>query len=98
MVAYLCEQFPAAARRDDHISEIVGGRTAERTQTVDAAICKITQFPHWCRDPSITIHPLWRSEFGREIRDYVMNRVQHQDKLPSSSTNWVGAITGNWHN
>jgi len=23
-----------------------------------------------------------------------MNRVQHQDKLPSSS-NWVGAITGN---
>jgi len=29
MVAYLCEQFPAAARRDDHISgEIVGGRAA----------------------------------------------------------------------
>jgi len=39
-----------------------------------------SQFPHWCRDPSITIHPLWRSEFGIEIRDYVMNRVQHQDE------------------
>jgi len=36
MVAYLCEQFPAAARRDDHISEIVGGRTTA-AETVDAA-------------------------------------------------------------
>jgi len=30
-----------------------------------------------------------------EIRDYVMNRVQHQDEATKSSTNWVGAITGN---
>jgi len=58
MVAYLCEQFPAAARRDDHISEIVGGQLREGTANGRCSkLCKITQF-HWCRDPSITIHPM----------------------------------------
>ena len=31
LVTYLREQFPNAAKRDDHISEIVGGRKSAET-------------------------------------------------------------------
>ena len=82
LVAYLCEQFPAAARRDDHISEIVGGRTAAQKalQTVDAV--SYAKSRNFLTGAVTRLSPYIR--YGvlslAEIRDYVMNRVQHQDE------------------
>ena len=82
LVAYLCEQFPSAARRDDRISEIVGGRTvAEKAlQTVDAA--SYAKSRNFLTGAVTRLSPYIR--YGvlslAEIRDKVMNRVQHQDE------------------
>jgi len=73
--------------------EIVGGRAAKGTTNGRCSkLCEILTPGAVTRlSPYIRYGVL---RFG-EIRDKVMNQVQHQDKLPSSSTNWVGAITGN---
>ena len=81
LVAYLREQFPDAAQRDDHISETVGGRKAAQKalQKIDAV--SYAQTRNYFAGAVTRLSPYIR--YGvlslREIRDYVLKRVQHQD-------------------
>lgn len=82
LVAYLREQFPSAAKRDDHISETVGGRKAAQKalEKVDPA--------HYAKSRNFFTGAVTRlSPYTRygvlslaEIRDYVLNRVQRPDE------------------
>ena len=82
LVAYLREQFPPAAERDDHISETVGGREAAETalQKVDPAgyaksrnffTGAVTRLSPYIRYGVLSL---------AEIRDYVRDRVQRPDE------------------
>jgi deoxyribodipyrimidine photo-lyase len=82
LVAYLREQFPEAAQRDNHISEIVGGRKAaeKALQKVDAA--RYAKTRNFFTGAVTRLSPYIR--YGvlslREIRDYVLDRVQNPDE------------------
>ena len=82
LVTYLREQFPNAAKRDDHISEIVGGRKAAETalQKVDPRNYGKTR--NFFTGAVTRLSPYIR--YGVlslcEIRDYVLSRVQNQDE------------------
>lgn len=81
LIAYLREQFPQAAERDDHISDTIGGRKAAQKalQKVDpAAYSKSRNF----LTGSVTkLSPYIR--YGvlslAEIRDYVLENSKHPD-------------------
>ncbi|AFZ33137.1 DNA photolyase FAD-binding protein [Gloeocapsa sp. PCC 7428] len=81
LVAYLREQFPEAAR-DNHISQIVGGRKAAETalEKVDAA--QYTKSRNFLTGAVTKLSPYIR--YGvlslAEIRDYVLQKVKHQDE------------------
>ncbi|WP_315790367.1 FAD-binding domain-containing protein [Fischerella sp. JS2] len=83
LVAYLREQFPQAAGRDDHISQTIGGRkTAQNIlQKVDPA--KYAKTRNFFTGAVTRLSPYIR--YGvlslREIRDYVLDRVQNQDEV-----------------
>ncbi len=80
LVAYLEEQFPNAAKRDDHISPILGGRSsAEKIlQTIDPARYGKTR--NFLTGTVTRLSPYIR--YGvlslREIRDYVLEYIEHQ--------------------
>lgn len=82
LVAYLCECFPAAARRDDHISETVGGRQAAQKalQKIDPA--RYAASRNFFTGAVTRLSPYIR--YGvlslAEIREYIMERVQRQDE------------------
>ncbi|MBD2431072.1 MULTISPECIES: FAD-binding domain-containing protein [Fischerella] len=82
LVAYLREQFSQAAKRDDHISQTVGGRQAAEKvlQKVDPA--KYAKTRNFFTGAVTRLSPYIR--YGvlslREIRDYVLDRVQNQDE------------------
>ncbi len=82
LVAYLREQFPDAASRDDHISETVGGRKA-----ADVALQKVDPADYAKSRNFLTGAVTRLSPYIRygvlslaEIRDYVIARVQRPDE------------------
>ncbi len=81
LIAYLHQEFPDAAERDNHISEIVGGRKAaeQALQKVDTANYGKTR--NFLTGAVTRLSPYIR--YGvlslREIRDYVLEHVQHPD-------------------
>ncbi|MBD6615237.1 deoxyribodipyrimidine photo-lyase [Komarekiella sp. 'clone 1'] len=81
LIAYLRQEFPDAAERDEHISETVGGRKAaeQALQKVDSAnygktrnllAGAVTRLSPYIRYGVLSL---------REIRDYVLEHVQHPD-------------------
>jgi deoxyribodipyrimidine photo-lyase len=81
LVAYLREQFPGAAERDDHISETVGGRKAAQTALQKIDSVRYAQTRNFFTGAVTRLSPYIR--YGvlslREIRDYILDQVQHQD-------------------
>jgi deoxyribodipyrimidine photo-lyase len=82
LVAYLREQFPTAAGRDDHISEIVGGRKAAQMALRKVDPAGYSKSRNFFTGAVTRLSPYIR--YGvlslAEIRDYVIKRVQHQDE------------------
>lgn len=82
LVDYLREQFPAAKERDDHISEIIGGRQAAEAvlQTINPA--KYAKSRNFLNGAVTRLSPYIR--YGvlslAEIRDRVLQVVQHSDE------------------
>jgi len=82
LVAYLREQFSAAAERDEHISKIVGGRKAAETtlQKVDPA--EYARSRNFFTGAVTRLSPYIR--YGvlslAEIKNYVLERVEQQDQ------------------
>lgn len=82
LVAYLREQFPKAAERDDHISMTVGGRKAAKQilQKIDPVSYAKTR--NFLTGAVTRLSPYIR--YGvlslREIRDYVLDKVQNSDE------------------
>jgi len=82
LVTYLREQFPDAAQRDNHISEIVGGRQAAEKvlQKVDAAHYEKTR--NFFTGAVTRLSPYIR--YGvlslREIRDYVVEQTANPEE------------------
>ncbi len=81
LIAYVREQFPAAADRDDHISEIVGGRQAAEAalEKVDPAQYaksrnflngKVTQLSPYIRYGVLSL---------AEVRDFALGKVQNPE-------------------
>ncbi|MBD2363034.1 deoxyribodipyrimidine photo-lyase [Anabaena minutissima FACHB-250] len=81
LIAYLREQFPQAAERDDHVSNTLGGRKAAETalqkinpasyaKTRNFLTGDVTKLSSYIRYGVLSL---------REIRDYVLNNVQHRD-------------------
>jgi deoxyribodipyrimidine photo-lyase len=81
LIAYICEQFPAAVDQDNHISEIVGGRTAAEValQKVDPnqygrsrnfLSGKVTRLSPYIRYGVLSL---------AEVRDFALSKVQNQD-------------------
>ncbi|MDZ7961238.1 MAG: FAD-binding domain-containing protein [Aulosira sp. DedQUE10] len=81
LIAYLRQEFPNAAERDDCISEIVGGREAaeQALQKVDAVTYAKTR--NFFNGAVTKLSPYIR--YGvlslREIRDYVKKQVQNPE-------------------
>jgi deoxyribodipyrimidine photo-lyase len=81
LIAYIREQFPTAVGRDDHISEIVGGRTA-----AEAALKKVDP-AHYAKSRNFLKGKVTRlSPYIRygvlslaEVRDFALKKVQNQD-------------------
>ncbi|MBE9048880.1 deoxyribodipyrimidine photo-lyase [Nostocales cyanobacterium LEGE 11386] len=79
---YLREQFPKAAERDDHISEIVGGRQAAEKALQQVNPVAYAKTRNLLTGAVTRLSPYIR--YGvlslREIRDYVLDQVQHPDE------------------
>ncbi|MGD1910978.1 MAG: FAD-binding domain-containing protein [Rivularia sp. (in: cyanobacteria)] len=81
LITYLKEQFPAAAKRDDNISETRGGYKAARKalQKVDPKIYAKTR--NFLNGKVTRLSPYLR--YGvlslREVRDYALNKVSNDD-------------------
>lgn len=81
LVAYLSEQFPTAAERDDHISQIVGGRKAAEVilQKVDPA--EYAKSRNFLTGAVTRLSPYIR--YGvlslAEIKNYILERVEKQE-------------------
>jgi deoxyribodipyrimidine photo-lyase len=81
LIAYLREQFPQAAERDDHISETLGGRKAaeEKLKQVDPIIYAKTR--NSLNGAITKLSPYIR--YGvlslREIRDDILDRVKNPE-------------------
>jgi deoxyribodipyrimidine photo-lyase len=82
LVAYLKAQFPAAASRDDSISETVGGRKAaeKALQTIDPVSYAKTR--NFLTGAVTRLSPYLR--YGvlslAEVKKYVLNRIQQPDE------------------
>ncbi|WP_317109647.1 FAD-binding domain-containing protein [Chroococcidiopsis sp. SAG 2025] len=82
LVAYLKEQFPTAASRDDNISETVGGRKAaeEALQIVDAA--RYAKTRNFLTGAVTRLSPYLR--YGvlslADVKKYVLNKIQQPDE------------------
>ena len=81
LIAYLKEQFPEAAKRDDNISETVGGYKAAKggLQKVDPKLYAKTR--NFLNGKVTRLSPYLR--YGvlslREVRDYALNKVRNDD-------------------
>jgi deoxyribodipyrimidine photo-lyase len=81
LVAYVKQQFPQAANRDDHISETVGGRKVAKIKMQKINPALYAKSRNFFSGAVTRLSPYIR--YGvlslREIRDYVFEHVQHQD-------------------
>ncbi|WP_026734889.1 FAD-binding domain-containing protein [Fischerella sp. PCC 9605] len=81
LVAYLREQFPEVAKRDDRISPTVGGRQAAQKVLQKVDPVRYAKTRNFFTGAVTKLSPYIR--YGvlslREIRDYVLDRVQNQD-------------------
>ena len=91
LVTYLREQFPNAAKRDDHISDIVGGRKAAETALQKIDPVRYAKTRNFFTGAVTRLSPYIR--YGvlslREIRDYVLSCGQNQDE-PTKLINELG--------
>ena len=82
LIAYLSEQFPDAAERDKHISETVGGRKAAQKVLEKVDSGRYAKSRNFLTGAVTRLSPYIR--YGvlslAEIRDYVLERVQHPDE------------------
>jgi deoxyribodipyrimidine photo-lyase len=81
LVAYLREQFPKAAKRDNHISEIVGGRKAAKKALEKVDPARYTKSRNFLTGAVTRLSPYIR--YGvlslGEIRDYTLDKVTHKE-------------------
>lgn len=81
LVAYLREQFPEATR-DNHISQIVGGRKAAEVALEKVDAVQYAKSRNFLTGAVTRLSPYIR--YGvlslAEIRDYVLQKVKHQDE------------------
>ncbi|MBD2774744.1 FAD-binding domain-containing protein [Iningainema tapete] len=81
LVAYLREQFPHAAKRDQHVSETVGGRKAAENVLQKVDPYRYGKSRNFFTGAVTRLSPYIR--YGvlslREIRDYVLERVNNQN-------------------
>ena len=82
LIAYLSEQYPDAAEHDKHISETVGGRKAAQKVLEKVDSCRYAKSRNFLTGAVTRLSPYIR--YGvlslAEIRDYVLDRVQHPDE------------------
>ncbi|WP_071191807.1 FAD-binding domain-containing protein [Trichormus sp. NMC-1] len=82
LVAYLREQFPQAAERDDHISMTVGGRKAAKQILDKIDPVSYAKTRNFLTGAVTRLSPYIR--YGvlslREIRDYILDKVQNSDE------------------
>ncbi|MES1022906.1 FAD-binding domain-containing protein [Gloeocapsa sp. BRSZ] len=82
LVTYLREQFPEAANRSDRISQIVGGRTPAEAALEKVDAVQYAKSRNFLTGAVTKLSPYIR--YGvlslAEIRDYVLQKVQHQDE------------------
>lgn len=82
LVAYLQQQFPTAASRDDSISETLGGRKAaeQALQTIDPA--RYAKTRNFLTGAVTRLSPYLR--YGvlslAEVKKYVLNHIQQPDE------------------
>jgi len=81
LAAYLREQFPDAAKRDNHISQIVGGRASAEAALAKIDAAQYAKSRNFLTGAVTKLSPYIR--YGvlslAEIRDYVL-QIQHQDE------------------
>lgn len=81
LVAYLREQFPDAAARDNHISETVGGRQAAEKALKKIDPVRYTKSRNFFTGAVTKLSPYIR--YGvlslAEVRDAVLGKVENQD-------------------
>ncbi|AFY50396.1 deoxyribodipyrimidine photolyase [Nostoc sp. PCC 7524] len=81
LVAYLREQFPQAAERDDHISNTIGGRKAAQRAMQKVNPASYAKTRNLLTGDVTRLSPYIR--YGvlslREIRDYVLDKVENPD-------------------
>ncbi len=81
LVAYLQQQFPQAAQRDNHISDTIGGRKTAKNllQKVDPA--KYAKTRNFLNGAVTRLSPYLRHGVLslREVRDYVLGKVENAD-------------------
>ncbi|MEB3179598.1 MAG: FAD-binding domain-containing protein [Nostocaceae cyanobacterium] len=82
LVAYLREQFPQAAERDNHISQTLGGRKAAQKVLQKVNPGKYAKTRNFFTGAVTRLSPYLR--YGvltlREVRDYVLDKVSNQDE------------------
>jgi deoxyribodipyrimidine photo-lyase len=82
LVAYLKQEFPQAASRDNHISETIGGREAGKKALQKVNPKTYAKTRNFFSGSVTRLSPYIR--YGvlslREIRDYVLERVQDQEE------------------
>ncbi|MBD2131354.1 MULTISPECIES: FAD-binding domain-containing protein [unclassified Sphaerospermopsis] len=81
LIAYLREQFPQAAERDDHISETVGGRKAAKAKLKQVDPVAYAKTRNSLTGAVTRLSPYIR--YGvlslREIRDDILERVENPE-------------------
>jgi deoxyribodipyrimidine photo-lyase len=81
LIAYLREQFPQSAERDDHISETVGGRKAAKAKLKDVDPVAYAKTRNSLTGAVTRLSPYIR--YGvlslREIRDDILDRVKNPE-------------------
>ncbi|MEA5565295.1 FAD-binding domain-containing protein [Anabaena sp. UHCC 0399] len=81
LITYLREQFPQAAERDDHVSNTLGGRKAAEQALQKITPASYAKTRNFLTGDVTKLSPYIR--YGvlslREIRDYVLNNIQHRD-------------------
>jgi deoxyribodipyrimidine photo-lyase len=81
LIAYVCEQFPTAANRDEHVSETVGGRKAAEVELKKADPTQYAKSRNFLNGKVTRLSPYIR--YGvlslAEVRDYALKQVQNPD-------------------
>lgn len=81
LIAYVREQFPAAVDRDDHISEIVGGRQAAEAALEKVDPAQYAKSRNFLNGKVTRLSPYIR--YGvlslAEVRDFALGKVQNPE-------------------